>query len=74
MASGDKRNARMEMITALRDVFKRYTRGSRAAAWKSLSSSSGKQEVAKVLNNTNRPLSRFRNLSFREWLSNESGG
>lgn len=68
MASGDKRNARMEMIASLRDIFKKYTRGARAAAWRSLSSFTGRQEVEKILNNTGRPLSRFRNLSFREWL------
>lgn len=68
MASGDKRQARMDMAVAMRDIFKKYTRGARAAAWNSMCSKDGQDEMDKLLNNPSRPLSRFRGMSFKEWL------
>ena len=68
MSSGDRRAARVDMASALRDIFKKYTRGARESAWNSMCSKDGQQEMAKLLNNPSRPISGFRTISFREWL------
>ena len=68
MASGDKRAARVEMANAMRDIFKKYTRGARSAAWNSMCSKDGQDEMDKLLNNPGRPTTRFRTISFREFV------
>jgi hypothetical protein len=71
MPSSDNRQAVVDMATALRNVYKKYNRETRRKAWKALISKKGQDLMAKLLNQTSRPVSHFRTLSFREWL-NES--
>jgi hypothetical protein len=67
-------NATVDMASALKDVFKKYTRQTRSKAWSKLTSRQGMDEVEKILQDPNRPLSQFRKLNFAEWftLSEES--
>jgi hypothetical protein len=67
------KNAICDMATALRDVFKEYPRSIRKQAWKKLISTQGQHEIEKVLNQTSRPISRFRMLQFSEWLNLQEG-
>lgn len=71
---GDKtqlQNATTDMASALKDVFKKYTRQTREKAWSKLTSQDGRREMDKLLQDPNRPLSQFRKLNFAEWLHNE---
>ena len=62
------RQAIMDMIGALKGVFKDYSRTARKRAWKSLISAKGKREIDKILVTTSRPLAPFRTLQFSEWM------
>lgn len=62
-----------DIAKALRDVFKKHpSRFMRGKAWKAIISKKGQEEVAKLIVNADRPLSRFKNLSFSEWLEKKS--
>lgn len=61
-------NATVDMASALKDVFKKYTRQTRAKAWSKLTSRQGMDEVEKIIQDPNRPLSQFRKLNFAEWF------
>jgi hypothetical protein len=65
----DLKNAIYDMAAALRDVFKQYPRSIRRRAWKRLTGPKGHHEMEKVLNQTSRPLARFKMLQFSEWFS-----
>tara|TARA_Y100000034_G_scaffold117749_1_gene157597 strand:+ start:38976 stop:39212 length:237 start_codon:yes stop_codon:yes gene_type:complete len=62
----------VDMAHALSGSFKRYSISTRQKAWKSLSSSKGDKEVAKLIRNPNRPINTFQQLAFREWLEVDS--
>ena len=68
-SGNNPRQAIVDMASALREVFKKYTRAVRRKAWKKLISNQGQKEIEKVLNQTSRPVSRFRTLPFAEWVS-----
>jgi len=68
MASSDNRQAVVDMASALRNVYKKYNRETRRKAWRALTSKKGRDLMDKLLNQTSRPVSHFRTLSFREWL------
>ncbi|MHA1949685.1 MAG: hypothetical protein ACW99G_07205 [Candidatus Thorarchaeota archaeon] len=70
-SSGDKRAARVAMADSIRNLFKKYTRGARASAWHSLCSREGRQEMDRLLNNPSRPITKFRSMSFKEWLESD---
>jgi hypothetical protein len=59
------------MAKSLVNVFKQYTRSSRTKAFSKLTSGKGLSELKKLLVNPNRPMSPFRQLSFRDWLEIE---
>jgi len=71
MPSSDNRQAVVDMATALRNVYKKYNRETRRKAWRALTSKKGQEEMAKLINQTTRPVSHFRSLSFREWILEE---
>jgi hypothetical protein len=56
------------MAKALQGVFKQYTRHARKEGFRDLISKKGIDNLEKMVVNPNRPLSAFRQLSFREWL------
>ena len=60
------------MATALRNVYKKYNRETRRKAWKAITSKKGDELMAKLINQTSRPVSHFRTLSFREWMDQNS--
>jgi len=71
MPSSNLRQAQVDMASALRDVFKKYTRSTRKRAWKTITSDRGHREMDKLLIQTSRPVTRFRALNFREWIEKD---
>ncbi len=67
MSSGNPRDCIMDIASALKHIFTKYTRGSRKKAWSTITSSKGKSEIQKLLINPQRKINVFRNISFREW-------
>lgn len=61
-------HAIVDMAQALSSSFKKYSVNTRQKAWKSLSSSRGDKEVAKLIRNPNRAINTFQRLAFREWM------
>ena len=73
MSKSDPRDALKDMVNSLASTFKRYDRTARTKAWKSLSSSGGKQYVDKLLNSPTRPIVGVeRLLRFKEWFEENS--
>jgi hypothetical protein len=69
-----QKEAIVDMIEKLADVFKQYTRESRKRAWEKLISTKGKEEVKKILVDPYRPKNQFRQLAllnFKEWIGSE---
>jgi hypothetical protein len=67
---GDARQAVQDLIYSIRDVFKKYDKGSRTKAWKSVQSCPGKGLVDELLTNPSKPLVGLpRLLHFKEWLA-----
>lgn len=65
-------HAIVDMAHALAGSFKKYSISTRQKAWRSLSSSRGDKEVAKLIRNPNRPINTFQKLAFREWIESDS--
>lgn len=65
-----KIQARLDLVDSMKKVFKKYSRANSKSAWKAISSPNGSKEIEKLINNTNRSLSVFKTLNFREWLGN----
>ena len=63
----------VKLAAAIRDAFKGMSRMRRKDAWEAITTQKGKQEIAGLINNPDRPLSRFTLLkSFKEWEENHS--
>jgi hypothetical protein len=62
----------VDMAQALAGTFKKYSISTRQKAWKSLSSSKGDKEVAKLIRNPNRSINTFQRLAFKEWVDSDS--
>ena len=63
----------LKLAAAIRDAFKNMSRMRRKDAWDAITTSRGKQEITGLINNPDRPLSRFSLLkSFKEWDENRS--
>ena len=61
-----------DIAKALQGVFKKHpSRFMRKKAWKAIISKKGQEEVERLAVNANRPLIRFKSLSFSEWLEKE---
>ena len=70
MATTDQRKTVEALLQAIQSIFKKSTRGARERAWNSLTSSKGRSEMGKMINNPERSLSLYRDLvSFKEWLN-----
>lgn len=71
-----KINALVDMADALRKVFLKYSRSTRAEAWEKITSKKGQKEVEKLLVNPGRSLNTIRTLwsesviDFESWLRN----
>ena len=64
----DARKALVDMVMALRAVFKEYDRTARKHAWKSLQIGEGKRQIEELLNSPSRPLVGVQKwLTFKEW-------
>jgi hypothetical protein len=58
----------LKLAAAIQDAFKALSRQRRKDAWDAINSPKGKAEIAGLMNNPDRSLSRFSLLkSFREW-------
>ena len=74
--ANDTESGRIPAITklaaAIRDAFKKMSRMRRKEAWDAISSDRGKREIVGLINNPDRPLSRFTLLkSFKEWQDDQ---
>lgn len=68
---GQKSNVKdaiVDLVKAVKPVFKKYTRHTREEAWKDLTNKKGEQEMKKILVNPDRPINTFQKLTFKEWL------
>lgn len=69
-AQNDNRAAVNDLIHALRDVFKKYSRSSRRKAWNKVKDHAGEAVIDKLINNPSFPLRGLDRLIFKEWLKN----
>jgi hypothetical protein len=68
MASSDSRKATEDLVKGFKDVFSRYTKGTRQTAFDRIFSAKGKEEIYKLVNNPARSIGLFRSLiTFKEW-------
>lgn len=65
-------NALVDMVKALKPVFKKYSRYARTEAWEKLSSKRGDDQMKKILIDPDRPINTFKQLGFKEWLQHEN--
>lgn len=72
MLKTNPKDAALDIVKAVRTVFKKYSYSSRKKAWEALNKGQGKREVEKLLVHPDRELNTFSRLSFREWV-NQSG-
>ena len=67
---GDPRQAVQDLVYGIRDVFKKYDKGSRTKAWKAVQSGSGKNLVDALLINPSKPIVGLpRLMHFKEWFN-----
>lgn len=70
MASGDSRKATEDLVKGFKDVFTRYTKGTRQTAFDRIFSAKGKEEIHTLVNNPSRSAGLFRSLiTFKEWYA-----
>lgn len=62
-----------DIATALKTVFKKYSKYSRQRGWDTITSKQGEAQIKKIIiDPTNIPVSNFEKLSFKEWLENQT--
>jgi hypothetical protein len=72
MSNSDAREALTDMVLSLRSIFKKYDRGARKKAWKSLQIGQGKHEINQLLDSPSKPLVGIQKwLTFREWIETQ---
>jgi glutaredoxin-related protein len=62
------RDVALDIAKYLQGTFKRTTRQARKAAWRTLSTGKGKEEIDRLLDNPDRSLNTISNLNFKEWI------
>jgi len=72
--SGNRKDARMEIVSSLQRIFQKYNKNASKDAFKSLASAEGKREIEKLIANPRKSINLFRNMSFREWLEQRTLG
>jgi len=74
MSKNDARTATVDLINAIREIFKKYTRETRIKSWKDgIESVDGKEAINKLIKNPSVPLiGIYRYLKFKEWLNQNS--
>ena len=66
----DDRKIVEELLRAMQRIFKNSSRTARVKAWSRLTSSKGRIEIDKLINNPDRSIGLFKNLmSFTEWIN-----
>ncbi len=66
----DDRKTVEELLRGIQHVFKNSSRAARVKAWSRLTSSKGRIEIDKLINNPDRSIGLFKNLiSFKEWIN-----
>jgi len=66
----DSRQVVKSLLSTMKDMFKKCTRGTRERAWDKLCSDRGKKEVKRLINNPSINLNHFDDfLTFKEWLN-----
>ncbi len=71
MSRGNPRDCIEDIAGALKRIFTKYTRGARKKAWSTITSPRAQTEIKKLLNNPQRKINVFRNLSLRDWIENK---
>ena len=71
MDSTPKQSA-VDMVDALKKVFKKCTLASRKRAWHTLMTKQGHAEIEKLLIHPDRPSTKIRLLSFKEWVEKQN--
>jgi len=66
--SSNPSKAAIDGVEGMMNAFKDYTLSTRRKAWKMMSGNKGSKEISKILSHPVRSKSRFKNLSFREWI------
>lgn len=67
------KNAIVDIVKNLENIFKKYSRQTRSKAWDKITSKQGEKEISKILNDPSRPINTFQKLateskSFADWV------